>query len=102
MSNNLREKREANGLPERELAEKAHTSKSTLSEFEMGVRKPWSKLAVRLSKLAMPTSVKHICCDAHPIDPESFERFCQVWAEVVSAILARRSRSNEQQRGQVG
>lgn len=50
MSNKLREIREARGLNQRELAEKAHTPQSTISELERGVRRPWLKVARRLSK----------------------------------------------------
>lgn len=50
MSNNLREKREIRGLNQRELAEKAHIPQSTVSELERGVRKPWLKVAKKLSR----------------------------------------------------
>ncbi len=51
MSNKLREIREAMGLNQRELAEKSHTPQSTISELERGVRRPWLKVAKRLSKI---------------------------------------------------
>ncbi len=46
--------------------------------------------------LAIPAPYERICADAQPVlDPESVKRFCQVWAEVGRAILARRSKQNE-------
>jgi hypothetical protein len=42
--------------------------------------------------LAIHASVERICGDAQPaLDPESVERFCQVWAEIGRAILLRRN-----------
>ena len=53
----LRTKREATGLNQRELAEKAHVPQSTVSELERGTRKPWPKVARKLSRiLKMPVS----------------------------------------------
>jgi len=55
MSNRLREIREAKGFNQRELAEKTHTSQTTISELELGKRKPWLKVARRLArKLGVP------------------------------------------------
>ena len=51
MTNNLREKREASGLNQRELAEKVHMPQSMLSDIERGVRKPWPKVAKKLSRV---------------------------------------------------
>lgn len=50
MLNALRKKREIRGLNQRELAEKAHIPQSTVSELERGVRKPWLKVAKKLSR----------------------------------------------------
>jgi transcriptional regulator with XRE-family HTH domain len=51
MENNLRSKREASGLNQRELAEKAHIPQSTVSELERGARKPWFKVAKKLARV---------------------------------------------------
>jgi len=40
--------------------------------------------------LAIHALDERICTDAQSLDPESIERFCQVWAEVGRAILLRR------------
>ncbi len=50
MTNKLRESREAKGFNQRELAERAHTPQSTISELERGARRPWPKVAKRLSR----------------------------------------------------
>jgi len=57
MVNNLREKREEGGISQRQLAEKVHYPQSTISELERGVRKPWPKVAKKLSRaLKMPVN----------------------------------------------
>ncbi len=44
-------------------------------------------------KLDLPVQVERVYADAQPNpDPEIVERFCQAWAEVGRAILARRGR----------
>lgn len=50
MTNRLREVRETRGLKQRELAEATHTCQTIISEFERGVRKPWLKVAKKLSR----------------------------------------------------
>jgi hypothetical protein len=43
-------------------------------------------------RLAILSKKINICADAQPVlDPESIERFCQIWAEVGKAILLRRT-----------
>jgi transcriptional regulator with XRE-family HTH domain len=62
MPNKLREIREAKGFNQRELAEKAHSPQSTLSELERGARRPWPKVAKRLSK-ALDTPIEELFPD---------------------------------------
>jgi len=51
MRNRLRECRIANGLNQRQLAEKTHTAQSLISTLERGNIKPWPKVMLRLSKV---------------------------------------------------
>lgn len=58
MARKLREQREAAGLNQRELAEKAHIPQSSLSDLERGTRKPWKNVAVKLSNaLSIPINI---------------------------------------------
>jgi hypothetical protein len=41
--------------------------------------------------LAMETLFERTYVRSCPLDPESIERFCQVWAEVGRAIILRRN-----------
>jgi transcriptional regulator with XRE-family HTH domain len=50
-TNKLKEKRESKKLKQRELAEKAHTCQTTVSELERGVRTPWLKVAEKIAKV---------------------------------------------------
>lgn len=50
MANKIREIREANGWKQRELAEATHTCQAIISELERGARRPWLKVAEKLSQ----------------------------------------------------
>lgn len=51
LGNNLRLARQQAKLNQRQLAELSHTPQSIISDIELGKRKPWPKLARRLSKV---------------------------------------------------
>ena len=51
MRNRVRESRVALGLNQRQLAEKAHTAQSLISNLELGRMKPWPKVMKRLSRV---------------------------------------------------
>ena len=50
MASRIREAREAKGWNQRELAEATHTCQAIISELERENRKPWLKVAKKLSK----------------------------------------------------
>ncbi len=49
MQNNIRQARQARGWNQRQLSEAAHTCQALISDLERGIRKPWLKVARRLS-----------------------------------------------------
>ena len=59
IGNNLRLARQQTKLNQRQLAELSHTPQSIISDIELGKRKPWPKLARRLSKV-MGVSIKDL------------------------------------------
>lgn len=59
VGNNLRLAREQAKLNQRQLAELSHISASIISDIELGKRKPWPKLARRLSKV-LGVSIKDL------------------------------------------
>ena len=50
MANKIREAREAKGWNQRELAEATHICQAIISELERETRKPWLKVAEKLSQ----------------------------------------------------
>lgn len=62
MANKIREAREAKGWNQRELAEATHTCQAIISELERETRKPWLKVAEKLSK-ALNVPIKELFPD---------------------------------------
>jgi len=50
MASKIRQAREAKGWNQRELAEATHTCQAIISELEREARKPWLKVAEKLSQ----------------------------------------------------
>lgn len=59
MANNIRHTRETKGWNQRELAEATHTCQAIVSELERGTRKPWLKVAEKLSQ-ALGVSIEEL------------------------------------------
>ena len=50
MANKIRQAREAKSWNQRQLAEATHTCQALISELERDIRKPWPKVAKKLSQ----------------------------------------------------
>ena len=62
MANRIREVRQAKGWNQRELAEATHTCQTIISELERGVRRPWLRVAKKLSQ-ALKASIEELFPD---------------------------------------